>query len=155
MHCADRVMKTRFDYSFGVIPFQFFGTPDRSTLKVCVVQHTQGRHWGFPKGHPEEKESPQYAAERELVEETGLGVLHFLPKIIMETYSFEEDGLLIRKEVAYFIAEVKGAVCADPEEICNSTWAPFHEVPNLLSFPEIRKVASEAGKFVHQFYFSE
>lgn len=76
------MMKTKHEYSFGVIPIRFFGTPDRSTLKACFVCHTDGKHWGFPKGHAEEKEGPQEAAERELVEETGLGIVNFSQKYL-------------------------------------------------------------------------
>ncbi len=148
------MMKTKHDYSFGVIPVRFFGTPDKSTLKACFICHTQGKHWGFPKGHPEDKEGPQEAAERELVEETGLSVVNFFPKVLVENYSFNNDELFIRKEVTYFLAEVKGDVHADPAEICDSQWLSFQEGLRLLTFPEVRAIAVEAEKFINNYLFS-
>lgn len=148
------MMKTKYDYSFGVIPVRFFGTPDKSTLKACFICHTHGKHWGFPKGHPEDKEGPQEAAERELVEETGLSVVSFLPKVFVETYSFNDNEIPVKKEVAYFLAEVKGEVHADPEEISDYQWLSFHEGLRLLTFPEIRNITIEADKFVNHYLFS-
>ncbi|EPP34852.1 NUDIX domain protein [Chlamydia ibidis] len=148
------MIKTKYEYSFGIIPVKFFGTPDRSTLKACFICHTHGKHWGFPKGHAEDKEGPQEAAERELVEETGLSVVNFFPKVLVESYSFNDNEIFIRKEVTYFLAEVKGDVHADPEEILEWQWLSFQEGLRLLSFPEIREVASEADKFVNSFLFS-
>ena len=147
--------KTKYEYSFGVIPIKFFGTPDRSPLNACFICHTQGKHWGFPKGHSEEKEGPQEAAERELVEETGLSVVHFFPKVLVEHYSFNDhEEEFVRKEVAYFLAEVQGNVHADPHEICDSQWLSFQEGLRLLNFPELREIVVEADKFINNYLFS-
>lgn len=147
--------KTKYEYSFGVIPIKFFGTPDRSTLKACFICHTQGKHWGFPKGHSEEKEGPQEAAERELVEETGLSVVHFFPKVLVENYSFNDhEEEFVRKEVTYFLAEVQGNVHADPCEICDSQWLSLQEGLRLLNFPELREIVVEADKFINNYLFS-
>ncbi|WP_201456339.1 bis(5'-nucleosyl)-tetraphosphatase [Chlamydia sp. 17-3921] len=149
------MMKAQHEYSFGIIPIKFFGTPDKSTLKICFICHTKGRHWGFPKGHPEDKEGPQETAERELVEETGLGVVNFFPKILVEQYSFtDENQMLIRKEVSYFLAEVRGDVHADPSETCEHRWISFQEGLRLVNFPELRGLIVEADKFVHNYLFS-
>ncbi|MCI5641603.1 bis(5'-nucleosyl)-tetraphosphatase [Chlamydia suis] len=149
------MMKTKHEYSFGVIPIRFFGTPDKSTLKACFICHTDGKHWGFPKGHAEEKEGPQEAAERELVEETGLGIVSFFPKIFVENYSFnDKEEIFVRKEVTYFLAEVKGEVHADPNEICDVQWLSLQEGLRLLNFPEIRNIVTEADKFVQSYLFA-
>ncbi|WP_100934213.1 bis(5'-nucleosyl)-tetraphosphatase [Candidatus Chlamydia corallus] len=149
------MMKTKYEYSFGIIPIRFFGTPDKSTLKACFICHTRGKHWGFPKGHSEDKEGPQEAAERELVEETGLSVVNFFPKVLIEQYSFNnEEQVFVRKEVTYFLAEVRGDIHADPMEICDSQWLPFQEGLRLLSFPELRDLTVEADKFINNYLFS-
>ncbi|ACZ32805.1 hydrolase, NUDIX family [Chlamydia pneumoniae LPCoLN] len=149
------MMKTKYEYSFGVIPIKFFGTPDKSTLKACFICHTRGKHWGFPKGHSEDKEGPQEAAERELVEETGLSVVNFFPKVLIEQYSFNnEEQVFVRKEVTYFLAEVRGDIHADPMEICDSQWLSLQEGLRLLSFPELRDLTVEADKFINNYLFS-
>lgn len=149
------MMKIKHEYSFGVIPFKFFGTHDKSTLKACFICHTHGKHWGFPKGHSEEQEGPQEAAERELVEETGLGVVSFLPKVFVDKYSFtNEDEILVKKEVTYFLAEVRGDVHADPEEICDHQWLSFQDGMRLLNFQPLRDITSEADKFIYNYLFA-
>ncbi|AAD19055.1 diadenosine tetraphosphatase [Chlamydia pneumoniae TW-183] len=149
------MMKTKYEYSFGVIPIKFFGTPDKNTLKACFICHTRGKHWGFPKGHSEDKEGPQEAAERELVEETGLSVVNFFPKVLIEQYSFNnEEQVFVRKEVTYFLAEVRGDIHADPMEICDSQWLSLQEGLRLLSFPELRDLTVEADKFINNYLFS-
>lgn len=148
-------MKTKYEYSFGVIPIKFFGTPDKSTLRACFICHTRGKHWGFPKGHSEDKEGPQEAAERELVEETGLSIVNFFPKVFIEQYSFNnEDQIFVRKEVTYFLAEVRGDVHADPMEISDNQWLSLQEGLRLLSFPELRDLTVEADKFINNYLFS-
>ncbi len=44
------------------------------TVEAFLIQHVNGKHWGFPKGHPEEGESFEQIAVRELFEETGLQI---------------------------------------------------------------------------------
>ena len=41
---------------------------------VLVLQHQNGGHWAFPKGHVEDKETEEQTAVREIFEETGLKV---------------------------------------------------------------------------------
>lgn len=147
-------MKVKQQYSFGIIPIRFFGTPDRTTLRACFVRHAKGKHWGFPKGRSEEGEGPQETAERELVEETGLSVVRFFPRVIREAYSFEAEAGTIKKEVTYFIAEVRGDPCCDPEEICEYTWSSFREGRNLLQFSEVTAIAKDAERFLESFLFA-
>lgn len=149
------MMKIKHEYSFGVIPIKFFGTPDKSTLKACFICHTHGKHWGFPKGHSEEKEGPQEAAERELVEETGLGIVNFFPKVFVDSYSFSDsDEVLVKKEVTYFLAEVRGEVHADPEEICEHRWLSLQEGKRLFHFQSLIDITSEADKFIYNHLFA-
>lgn len=146
--------QTKYEYSFGIIPIKFSGTPDRGTLRTCFICHTHGKHWGFPKGHSEDKEGPQEAAERELVEETGLTVVNFFPKVLVDSYSFNDNELFVRKEVVYFLAEVKGEVHADPSEICDVQWLSFQEGLPILTFQGLKNIALEADKFLSSYLFS-
>ncbi|ANH78715.1 bis(5'-nucleosyl)-tetraphosphatase [Candidatus Chlamydia sanziniae] len=149
------MIKTKYEYSFGIIPIKFFGTPDKSTLRACFICHTRGKHWGFPKGHPEDREGPQEAAERELVEETGLSIVNFFPKVLVDQYSFDNENQdFIRKEVTYFLAEVRGDVHTDPQEICDSQWLSLQEGARLLNFPELRQLTLEADKFINNYLLS-
>lgn len=149
------MMKAHYEYSFGIIPIKFFGTPDKDTLKACFICHTKGRHWGFPKGHPEDEEGPQEAAEREFIEETGLGIVKFFPKVFVNSYSFTNDNQeFVRKEVVYFLAEVQGEAHVDPVEICDLRWLSFQEGIRLIAFPELREISIDADKFINNYLFS-
>ncbi|WP_213357442.1 bis(5'-nucleosyl)-tetraphosphatase [Chlamydiifrater phoenicopteri] len=136
------------DYSFGIIPIKYLEGRASRNIKVCLIRHAKGGHWGFPKGHSEENEGPQFAAERELVEETGLGIVSFFPKVLKEHYEFSQGGQTISKEVTYFIAEVSGEVRADPEEISDYNWVSLGEASKILSFPEALNTLKEAKAFL-------
>ncbi len=114
--------------SFGIIPLVF-----RDNMwQVLCVNHVKG-HWGFPKGHkdfPEEED--RVAAERELDEETGLKVVHYLPfGPLHEHYTY--DG--IDKRVTFFLAEVTGTLSVQPEEVISAIYLPLDQAEGQMTFP--------------------
>jgi bis(5'-nucleosidyl)-tetraphosphatase len=130
------------DYSFGIIPLQ----QREHTWWVCLVQHHAG-HWAFPKGHPEQGESPKESAERELFEETGLRIQRFLSEeSIQENYSFTFKGQLIYKTVEYFLALVEGNLLAQEEEIAQLEWVPLDMVEKKVTFSESRLLCKQVMK---------
>jgi len=62
------------EHSYGVVPVALTSPP---TL-LLIQQRSKAQHWGIPKGHAEDGESPLTAAIRELEEETGLRATRFL-----------------------------------------------------------------------------
>ena len=40
-------------------------------LEILLIQHKNGGHWAFPKGHVEKKETEEEPALREIKAETG------------------------------------------------------------------------------------
>lgn len=111
--------------AFGIIPIR--------RGQILLIKHQKG-HWAFPKGHPDAHEAPQETAQRELQEETGLKVVHFLNHTLQERYTFDQ----IEKTVTYFLAEVEGEVRLQKAEIAQYRWAGFDEAIALATFPECK-----------------
>lgn len=132
------------DYSYGIIPLRRRG----QQWEVLVIQHQAG-HWAFPKGHSERQESPRQAAERELMEETGLTVESFLTTDpLIENYIFTHKNVKISKTVKYFPALVLGDVVLQESEIRASLWMELPDALNRLTFSEGRRLCLELSEFL-------
>ncbi len=120
------------DYSYGIIPLR----QEEQKWFVLLVQHHAG-HWAFPKGHADVGESPRQAAERELLEETGLKVHAYLSdQVLSEHYYFTFNKQRINKVVDYFVALVEGDVTLQEDEIQASCWLPLSEAIEMMTFKE-------------------
>jgi ADP-ribose pyrophosphatase YjhB (NUDIX family) len=98
--------------------------------------------WIFPKGHIEDGETAEFAAERELAEEAGVrGELVGLVGSL-EFRSGHEDV-----SVAYFLIAYVGEVLR--EETRERKWCSYDEALRLLSHPtaaDLLRMASPAIK---------
>lgn len=120
------------DRSCGIIPIR----RKECKIELLLVQHIGG-HWSFPKGHPENAESDQEAAKRELHEETGLLVESFLDlPPFEEKYCFYHKQQKIHKTVLYFPAFVKGSEQKQEEEILDLLWCDFQACYSQLTFKQ-------------------
>lgn len=131
--------------SFGVIPFK----KQNDISYVFLIQHRNGGHWGFPKGHKEFDETPELTAARELKEETNLLLKTFLKEEpFIETYDCLKNGTKIHKTVAYFLAQVEGEVVLDSQEILKGDWFSINEAFKKLTFPEGKKLFKEVQEYI-------
>ena len=123
---------------YGIIPLHF----GEKGAKAFLIQHVNGKHWGFPKGHPEEGESFKQTAERELFEETGLQIEHYLSnEPLIETYFYLTQGKeLIFKEVTYFLAKVSTSLELNREEVIQGEWFLLKNLLNTVTFPCQKKL---------------
>ncbi len=129
----------REDRSYGIIPLK--KTP--KGWKTLMVQH-RSDFWAFPKGHPEPGETPKQAAERELFEETGLNPVKYLSdEMLKEQYFFKHEGVLIKKEVFYFIAEVEGKVVIQEEEVMAAKWIEMDKAEEFATFKEAKNLCKQ------------
>lgn len=132
-----------WEASFGVIPL----CRQEGKWSVFLIQHKKGRYWGFPKGHAEPNESQQESALRELKEETNLELVRFLQEEpIIEEYSFLLKGKRVYKRVLYFVAEVKGVVKLQKEEIQDGVWVPFPDALDTVTHPEGKAILAQVMK---------
>ncbi len=126
--------------SFGIVPFRKEG----ETWEVLLILHSQGNHWGFPKGKADPNETALETAVRELKEETGLTVTEVLRENPMiEQYQFRRKKQFIVKSVQYFPAFVSGSLKLQEEEIRDAKWMSISEAMHQLSFKEARHILQE------------
>ena len=138
------MMKQVNDRSYGVVPVRLVGE-EWQFLVVCHL----GGHWAFPKGHPEEGESPKEAAIRELLEETGTRVKHFFRRYpFNEQYVFYHAGQRISKTVMYYLAEVEGELQRQVEELIDAQWLDFESCCEKLTYPRSVQICQQCYAFM-------
>lgn len=101
--------------------------------------------WSLPKGHIEVGETPEQAALREVMEETGieseisrsLGVIDFW---------FMASGKRIHKTVHHYLfREVGGILTPQVTEVDEVSWFPLHEIIDRLAYPDEKKLIARSG----------
>lgn len=121
------------DFSYGIIPLKY---NEKMGWEILLIKHHAG-HWSFPKGHAEAEETHEQAAERELLEETGLKIKKYLHKEpLKEVYFFKYNGQLIHKTVLYYLAEVTGTVILQEVELEDYCWLPLNEAHKKMTFKQ-------------------
>jgi bis(5'-nucleosidyl)-tetraphosphatase len=115
-------------------------------VQYLVIQHTNGGHWGFPKGHPEAGETERETALREVHEETGLHV-GFRPRFYERIYYLTGKGR--RKEVVYFLARVRRPrVRLQPSELSAYQWLDFWETRETLTYENTKLLLDKAANYI-------
>lgn len=100
--------------------------------------------WSLPKGTPDDGETPEQTALREVREETGL-LVSILDEVGDIHYRFARDGRRIDKTVRYYLMEATGGDLADHDhEFEEVRWVGLGEAEALLSFPTERKILARA-----------
>lgn len=116
--------------------------------EVCLI--SDGRFWGFPKGHVESGETPEMAAIREISEETGITVVSLVLRAPLppSEYVFRRPnhGPLVFKRVHHFIVEAPEGteLHPDPSEIAEAAWLGFDDAKARLSFKDSVQVLDAA-----------
>lgn len=103
-------------------------------------------NWGFPKGHIDEGESPDVAARREILEETGLNHLILRAPLGMIDWYFRHDRRLIHKYCHYYLFESRaGGVVPQVEEgIAACVWHPEPSALENVSYENARAILRTA-----------
>lgn len=120
--------------------------PD-GTARFLLIRDSY-RHWGFPKGHLEEEESPAEAAMRETREETGLEQLILQGPIRLIDWHFRFRGKYIHKFCHFFLFESPAgeAVPQVDEGITAVRWEPLDRALEVLSYDNARGVLKRAAE---------
>ncbi|MEH0111299.1 NUDIX hydrolase [Tersicoccus sp. MR15.9] len=107
--------------------------------------------WCLPKGHPENEESAQEAATREIAEETGIEGQIIAPLGSID-YWFTVTGHRVHKTVHHFLLRATGGdltIENDPDhEAVDVAWVPLADLAARLSFPNERRIVDLARGFL-------
>jgi 8-oxo-dGTP pyrophosphatase MutT (NUDIX family) len=134
------------EVSAGGLVIDFSGS--RGLLIGRIDQKDASRErllWSLPKGHIEQGETPEEAALREVMEETGiesqiarsLGVIDFW---------FMAGGKRIHKTVHHYLfKEVGGVLAPQVTEVDEVAWFPLIEIVDRLAYPDEKKLIARNG----------
>ncbi len=115
-------------------------------LRYLVLEHVDGDHWGFPKGHGRGNETEEETALREIREETGLDV-RFRRGFYERSHYLTPKSR--KKEVVCFLARVRTRrVSIQPEEIKSYRWANYNDARELLTFANTRVLLDKAHEYI-------
>ncbi len=96
--------------------------------------------WSLPKGHLEAGETPEQAAVREVLEETGISgrIVAGLGTI---DFWFMADDRRVHKTVHHFLLEALDVVLSDADaEVSEVAWVPLDEVSARLRYADERRL---------------
>lgn len=118
--------------------------PDQHTVEIVLVGRAWDNFWVLPKGTPQQGESTEEVAIREVGEETGI-----CARIISELgsihYWFSRHGLRYSKEVLYYLMEATGGdVSLHDHEYDDARWFPLSEAPARLAYHNEAEIAQRA-----------
>jgi 8-oxo-dGTP pyrophosphatase MutT (NUDIX family) len=101
-----------------------------------------GISWSLPKGTPEEGETTEQTAVREVNEETGLEV-RIVASVGDIHYRFVREGRRIDKTVHYFLMEAVGGSLAEHDhEFADVRWFPLAEAEMVMTFPTEKDIVA-------------
>ena len=132
--------------SCGIIPL----AKSSGEWKVFLIQHRNyEQYWTCPKGRVESGETPEITAIRELKEETGLEVHRFLQKEpLLEEFYWINNGERQLKSVLFFVAEVKGEVSLQNQEISHGEWVSLSLAISRVAHPEGKETLRKVEKIL-------
>ena len=119
--------------------------------EVLLVQQSEHKGWGFPKGHLDPGETPEHAALREVEEETGV-CGRILQKLVPTHYSFvNKKGRMIDKTVYWYLMSYeKTGTQTHAHEVDAVEWIAAKDVRERLTFKEDQMLFKSALQAAEQ-----
>ena len=120
---------------------------DAVEVVICGFDAQPGNIvWGLPKGTPEDGETREQTALREVTEETGLqvGIERFIGSI---DYNFERygDGAACHKVVYFYLMSASGGdLSLHDHEFDYVRWLPAAEAMNTLTYDNEVRIVENA-----------
>ncbi|MFH1535783.1 MAG: NUDIX hydrolase, partial [Patescibacteria group bacterium] len=112
--------------------------------QVLVTQHSQNKHWSFPKGLIDSGQTPEEAALREVKEEGGVKA-EIIDKIGYSKYIYSLNGEKIFKVVTYFLMKY---ISGDPKdhdwEVEEAGWYEPEDALKQLTFNQDKELLKKA-----------
>ena len=124
--------------SGGLVIRNLSGRPHVAVVRV------RDQILALPKGHPEEGESAQEAAQREVREETGLEATP-VEKLGDIRYWYVRGGDRVLKIVSFFLFRYRSGRLEDHDhEVEEALWIPLEEAPRRLAYRGEKDMAKAA-----------
>jgi 8-oxo-dGTP pyrophosphatase MutT (NUDIX family) len=122
--------------------------------ELAVIKPNGRNVTGLPKGHIDPGETSQVAAEREVLEETGLEV-SLIQKLSDIKYVYRFKGRTIFKVVSFYLFDWRSGTIDQisedmRKEVDVARWVPLEEAPRALSYPGEREVTLKAIKILDE-----
>lgn len=145
-----------YEISVGAVVFHRF----QNGIRYLLLRYPHG-HWDYVKGHVEAGESYEETLKRETQEESGITDLSVVSGFREATRYFytakgsEREkrkragkGLWIFKTVYFYLAESPQTGVVLSQEHIDSTWLPFEDAVQRLSFPATKEILRKAHEFL-------
>jgi ADP-ribose pyrophosphatase YjhB (NUDIX family) len=133
--------------SFGGVVVR--SADDGISVAMVRTRNLKGESvWTLPKGTPDDEETPEETALREVREETGLEV-RILQPLDSITYWFvsTKDRARYRKTVRLYLMEATGGDTSQHDhEIDEVEWVPISQAVKRASYPSDRKLLSSVAE---------
>lgn len=131
-----------YEKSCGVVIFR----RENDKIEYLIIRQKNDSHWGYPKGHVEERETERETALREVKEETGLSIN------IMDNFRVKDKYFIngnTMKEVIFFLGKaVDNSVNMQYEEISDYKWADVNLAMQLLTYESSKKILYKADLYI-------
>ena len=136
------VLKTQKVISAGGVVLR----PGQHDVEVLMCGRNADGLWALPKGTPEEGETLNETALREVEEETGVGTeISALIGDIRYWFSRPEEGVRYLKTVRHFLMRpVSGDVSLHDHEFDEVQWIPAQEALKLLTHKNEARILRQA-----------
>jgi bis(5'-nucleosidyl)-tetraphosphatase len=133
-----------YERSAGIIIFR-----QLKDGREYLLLHYPSGHFDFAKGHIEKGETEKDAAHRELKEETGIENVKLLDGYREKMhYIYHRGPDLMSKDVIYFLAATKQKKIQISFEHQGSTWLPYAEAYEKLTFQSAKDLLKKAEDFL-------
>jgi 8-oxo-dGTP pyrophosphatase MutT (NUDIX family) len=149
------------EQSFGGVIFY----REKGEVFYLLLKYRNG-HYSFPKGHAEGKENAEETFRRELEEETGITDVrniqgfHASEKFFYIAKGNERTerinsgrGILIFKQVGYFLAESFEKKVILSHEHLGSRWLKFEDAVETVTFKNAKNILGKADRFLKKTAF--
>lgn len=125
------------EFSAGGIVFNNNG-------QVLITQHSQNKHWSFPKGLIDQGQTSKEAAVREVKEEGGVEA-DIIDKVGYSKYVYTLNGVKIFKVVTYFLMKyISGDIKDHDFEVSDIGWYEPENALKQLSFSQDKELFKKA-----------
>lgn len=145
-HPASTYAKRIDEVSAGGLVIDFSGRQGLLIGRIDQKDANRSRLlWSLPKGHIEVGETPEQAALREVMEETGIESQISRPLGVIDFW-FMAGGKRIHKTVHHYLfREIGGILAPQVSEVDEVAWFPLHEIIEHLAYPDEKKLIARSG----------